>query len=295
MASWKEKLELEKESLEVGIAETGIASASFFHALTPKRRVLIVVFFLAIIPATIGARYGAEALMEQQLKDNIATAHLAYVDPETPKIGEVKILPAGDNTYSAYVEVENLNVDLSASNIFYKFNFFDAAGSVAAETSGTMYLLPDQKKYITVPRIDSTERIVRGTLTLSSITWQKQFTSAEVGLRTVAPLIYEQADPLTLVAEGSVVNNSPYRLKNVRLVFLVHGLNGQVIAISQRDEYDISAFARRAYKQFIPGVASVQVKEVEVIADTNTLDTNNLILEQAEPLDPPANSPTNKR
>jgi hypothetical protein len=109
--------------------------------------------------------------------------------------------------------------------------------------------------------------------------WQKKLNIPSVKLITALPNFYNMIDPPAFVAEGYVQNSSPYRLKQVRLTFLVYNSAKQIMTISQRDEFDLKPYERRAYKQLWPNLRLTTVQNVKVIAETNVLDPANLQLD----------------
>ncbi len=106
--------------------------------------------------------------------------------------------------------------------------------------------------------------------------WQKKLNLPNVKLRASEPLLYDESNPLTFIAEGSIINESPYEVASGRIVFLLLDDNNKIIGVSQRDEYKLLPFGRRAYKQLWPGLYKTQVKKVQVLPSTNILDPLNI-------------------
>ena len=100
-------------------------------------------------------------------------------------------------------------------------------------------------------------------------------------LTTSKPVSSYQTAPPAFVLQGDFFNNSPYELKKVRLTFVLFNPNVQIIGVSQRDESTIKPFERRAYKQLWPNSAVPELGKIDVTADTNTLDENNLTVSSA--------------
>jgi hypothetical protein len=194
----------------------------------------------------------------------------------------VNLIKTGPTWYSAYVEVQNENLDLAAQSIPYTFEFYNFAKEKVATSSGIFYLLPNQKKFLVVPRVDTSEQLARAEVVLGKYSWQKRRSVPEVSLKAASPIVYNEFDPTNLVVEGAVVNNSAYRLGGVQLVFVLYDNSNRIIGISSREEYDVPAFGRRAYKQTWPTLLKENVARAVVYPDTNTLDIDNLIPETGE-------------
>jgi hypothetical protein len=282
MTSLKDNLLLEKESLELSLAEGSFSFRNFLRGFPPGKKMLLLVLAIALVPAIVGVRLGTQVLTEKRLAQSVITAHPSFLSPKAPVIGAVQLFNSNHGWYSAIAEVSNENLDLGATNVAYHFNFYDSSGELVTTTSGTLYLLPDQvqpsqKKYIVAPRVDSKQALSRGELVLGEVKWQKRLTVPNVELKAAAPFLSNETDPLTLVAEGAVVNNSPYELAALRLVFLLYDQTNKLVGVSQREEFSLPAFGRRAYKQTWPDLAASNISKVVVLPETNMLDINNLI------------------
>jgi hypothetical protein len=70
--------------------------------------------------------------------------------------------------YSAYVEVENQNLDLVADNIGYNFRFYNSKNEEVYSSKGNFYLLLGEKKFVVLPKFVSTESVTFGKFELSS-------------------------------------------------------------------------------------------------------------------------------
>lgn len=280
MAGIKDTIEVNVQGALLGAQEGGFSFVSQFKALPRWKRNLILTIAIAIIPVYLIARFGTEQFLAQRYGREALSAQAAFKTAQAPAVGSMTIIRNPNNTYSGVVLVTNSNLDLAATGITYSASFQNGEKKTVSTASGTLYLLPNEKKYVVFAKIDSgTEAISSGTLKLDNINWQKKLNIPEVKLRASEPLLYDEANPLTFIAEGSIINDSPYQIANARIVFLLFGENNQIIGVSQRDESRLVPFGRRAYKQLWPGLYRTQVKKIQVIPVTNTLDPQNVTVE----------------
>jgi hypothetical protein len=173
----------------------------------------------------------------------------------------------------------NPNLDLATKGVNYTAQFKNTAGEIIATSTGSTLLLPNQKKFIVIPRIETSEAPATGTISIADVAWQKPANLLTVSIRTPEPFLYDQANPQTLYAEGAIVNNSPYRLGVVHITFVAYDAAGNIIAVSNRTEQDVVANGRRAYRQPWPGLFRSQVARITVLADTDTLTASNVRLD----------------
>lgn len=286
MAGIKETAKIQVESATLALQEAGFSFGDRFSAMPVWKKRLAIAMLIALIPGYVAVRFGTEYYLSLQYGRQALVAHEAFSGALNPEVGKVQIIRNPNGLYSAFVEVVNPNLDLSAPELSYSWSFTGKEGEVIYATSGSTYLLPNEKKYLVVPRIESAIPITAGKISVDQVAWQKRLAIPDIELKVSEPLLYDEANPLAFFAEGSVINNSPYTVQSVRLVFLLYDNNNKVIGISQRDENRIVAYGRRAYKQQWPGLYRNDVRRVQVIAYTNALDPANLLIEQRTEFDP---------
>lgn len=282
MTGLKETLQVKTEGTILAAEQAGFSLTTSFKQMPGWKRNLVLVLLFALVPGYLLARFGTEQMLRLQYARQALVAHPSFSAPVDPTVSAVTVIKNPSGNYSAYTIVTNPNLDLTAENISYQIAFQTATGQEVNRVSGTIYLLPNEKRYVVIPRIETTEQLSSGNLTLGEVQWQKKLSIPEVQLKVSEPITYEEVNPLTFFAEGAVVNNSPYDLGAVRLVFLLFDQDNKVIGVSQRDEFQVPAFGRRAYKQQWPGLYKADVYKVQVIASTNAMDPQNLKI-QSQP------------
>lgn len=277
MAGIKETVQVNVQETILGAEEAGFSFVNEFRAMPGWKQTVIFAIIVSIIPAYVLVRIGSEQYLTQQYGRQALSAHSAFNASQSPLVGPMSIVRNPNNTYSGLALVTNPNIDLAATGIAYTAEFLNAGGEVTYTAEGSMYLLPNEKKYVVIPRVDITKgAIVSGKLTLGTANWQKKLSIPEVKLRATEPILKDESNPLTFIVEGSVINESPYQVGSARIVFILYDSADKIIGVSQRDEYRLVPFGRRTYVQQWPGIYRDQVKKVQVMPSTNTLDPLNI-------------------
>lgn len=276
MSELKENLKIQYTGVVLGIQDGLFKLKQWFTGLPAWERTLIIVLIIMLIPGVIGVRYGSELYFTKSLNQYAVAAHPAFDASEPLKVSTPKIVQNSNGIISAYAEVTNRNLDLAIENLRYTFHFFNAQGDESATISGETYLLPNEKKWIVLSRVQSLQNIQSATVEIDPPTWQKRLNLPEVTLRMSEPYVYEEVNPLATVAEGSVVNNSPYNIKQASLLLVLYDKNDNVLAVTTREEYTLKAYERRAYKLQWPNIYKADVDRIELQAYTNVLDPSNL-------------------
>lgn len=279
MASLKENIEIQTGGAVLAAQEGLYKSKQTFFGLPLWERVLLIIVVVSLVPGYTIVRYGTELVLTKLNARESLVAQPSFSIPEPLEVGKVSVIKNSNDTYSAYATVTNPNLDLALPNLKYTFKFNTSSAEQVATQGGQNYLLPDQQKLIVAPRVVSSQAITSATLEIEEPEWQKRLTVPEVELRMAEPYVYEEVNPLATIVEGSVVNNSEFALNQASLVIVLYGENNKVLAVSQREEYTIKPYERRAYRLSWPGISRASVKKVDLKAYTNLLDETNLSLD----------------
>lgn len=271
MSLLKQKAELELELAEL---KTQQALLSF---PTPLRWALIFCL-IAILPGYIIAKKLSYNYWTKSYSQYLIAAKPSFSDPQNPKVGDAAILNAGSGFYSAVITVTNPNLDLSLAKTKYDIIFLNRQNEEVYRDSDEIFLLPDQKKTIIVPRFASTDEIAKTEFNFKEeLRWQKKASIPSVNISTVVERTYSQIDPNAFVTEGYYTNPGSTQLGQVRLNFFIYSISGKLIGVSRRDDFSLNPGERRAFKQLWPNLYVESGAKVTVTAETNVLDPSNLI------------------
>lgn len=283
-------MSLFKQKVELEMAEAELLIQKNLGQFPPLIKWLVIIIVIGLLPAFYLTKKISSTYWQKKYQSFHLIGKPSFENPLELKINKVTVFFEDNNTYSALAEITNENLELAARQISFKFNFFNAQGQkitvLSGETQGETFILPSQTKYLISPKIVSTDKIVTSKLeTTKKPLWQKRLNIPKVKLITTLPTFENITDPPAFVAEGYVQNSSPYRLKQVRLTFIVYNTSNQILAVSSRDEFDLKPYERRAYKQLWPNLRLNSVLNIKVTSETNVLDPSNLQLD-TEPASP---------
>lgn len=266
-----------KYNARLGLFYTSQAIAS----VPPFQRIAIMFCIIALLPAYWITRVASNGYYRALYYTSEVEAHPSFENPKAVVTGPVKLLSAGTNSYSAYVQIKNENDSLAARTGNYKFTFSNKQGEQIYTTGGKFYMLPGQTKYLVVPRFNATEPVSSSSVEISEVAWQNRIEIPKVALSKSLPQTYNQPDPQAFVVEGTISNDSPYNVGDARITYLLYNTNNNIISVSQRDEFNLRPQERRAYKQLWPGVFTTDIGKVDVVLETNVLDPTNVKVENA--------------
>lgn len=244
------------------------------YTFAPWQRVVLVVGIIMIIPAYWIFRVGATSAYGYAYKKSALIARPSFTDAKDLQAGPVVVLPVAGGGYIAYAKVVNPNLKVSATQATYSAKFFGQNGEQVYQTSGQLYILPGKDTYVVVPRFNSPAATVSGKLEITSVKFQQKFQIPEVSLTAPTPTVFTEKEGVRL--EGVVINNSPYKLAAVHIVFFLYDANNKVVAVSDRSEFTVQPRERRAYVIHFPGIAQSDFVRAVPVAETNTADVANI-------------------
>jgi hypothetical protein len=271
MYTLKDKIEFEAREAKQSIKQKLDQFPRWF-------RWLLIIDVLVLFPTYIITKNVTLNIWQKKYSQYLIAAKPSFQNPKPIKIIKTYLVSTAANTYAyaAATEIRNENLDLSLKNQIYTYNFYNDKGDLVYSDKGTFFLLPNQKTYIVMPRLETNEHITKAELQLpAQLLWQKPLSIPQVKLLASLPYVYDQMSPQALVAEGVVENTSVYQLGQIRIVFLIFDKTGKAVGISQRNESVILPNERRAYKQLWPNLNASGLS-VQVFAETNTLDVANI-------------------
>lgn len=264
-----------KYQVEKSLYETGYT----FMQFTPVGRTLFLIFLLGSVPVYFLAKFVSIKYFDTVYTKNHISAKASTILASPLVSSPVTIYPTGERSYSALATITNPNLDISVASTNYTVRFYDASGRELYKYTDTFFLLPNEQKYIVVPRVDTDFAPASAKLEFTDPHFVKRFTIPKISFQSPTPQIYSQSTPQAFVVEGGVYNDSPYFLKIVRVKVLLYDAAGKVVGTTSTELGSVKPFERRGYKLLWPGQPYFAVARAQAFPDTDVLDPNNLRLQ----------------
>ncbi len=269
MSLLKEKALLELEEAEFYAGQT-------LNRFPPLMKYALYIILLGTIPAYLITKQVSRAYWDKHYKNAMVSAVPSFLEAQSPKLSPTTLI-SHQGSYTAVLEISNENIDLSLPETSFKIDFTNNLEQTVYTYEGKLFLLPNQKKYIVVPRFQTNEAIKSADFSfLQQLKWQKRLSIPKVNLAVIPATFENQTEPAAFVIESGLSNQSPYNIKQARLTFVVKDVDGKIITASQRDEFTLKPKELRSFKQSWPNLFIPNASKIEVYAETNPLDRNNL-------------------
>lgn len=269
--------DLQKQKIELEIAEKELQTKEFLQSVPKGKRILIIALAILIIPMFFAARFVSSEIYMRDFAKRESKAKPSVVDAKDIKVLEAKNLRIGNDTFSSYAIIKNDNPDLSASEVKYTFRLYDSSDKEIHVSSDKTYLLPTQQKFIILPNVRLSSIPTKVAFEVTEPVWQKRIDLPSVILRTTIPEYGDDLETGSFTITGNVENQSTFNLADVVVKGVVFGKSGQVIAVTQTTLNELKPKESRSYKMFWPVALDAESGGMpQIFVETNILDPSNM-------------------
>jgi hypothetical protein len=185
-------------------------------------------------------------------------------------------IPTIENNFDLVAEIKNPNSVWGAKAINYTFYLYDGSGENIASKQGSIYILPQETKYIVEPKIYSEAVPQRVELKIGNVLWQRL-----TGFRDMTLKIKEKNVQTGIGAPnriyGVIENNTNYNLNKGELNGVVFDANNEIIAAGKTEMTTLMIGEDRYFEIGWPYVINGQVSNYDIKAYVNVFADNAFI------------------
>ncbi|GAC1413329.1 MAG: hypothetical protein NVSMB66_4980 [Candidatus Doudnabacteria bacterium] len=268
---------IEKQRLEIAVAEKELQTKEFFQGFSGLKRGLFFALVILIIPAYFLAKFTVAYFYLQNVSKNQVTAHAAVLQPLNVNVIDTHALSIINDSYSAYALIKNPNKDLSAKDLNYTFKFYDAANNQIGASKDRTYLLGGEQKYLVLANIKLKSVPQKVTVEIENPVWKRKLLVPNVLISKGIPQYADSVDPMGFAVQSTISNQSTYTIGSVKISGVLFNRDGKVIGVNQTVQNSLLPKEIRGYKLFWPIPLASQVALIPtIIVETNVLDLDNL-------------------
>ncbi len=205
--------------------------------LTPIQRFIVVFGIICIIPGYWVMRWGTYGVLTYKYNQQKLEPHPSFSSVLPLRASPVTILKFSDDSYTAISTFTNPNSEIALSSALLHLKGFDDKGNLVYEKSQSFYLLPGQKQNLVSPIFNSAFAINKMSAEVESPHWQKRFETPTIEIeqkQTSVEVSGEKAE-----FEGTIINHSPFTLKEVEATYILTNNKKQTIGAVTRIEKDV--------------------------------------------------------
>lgn len=203
------------------------------------------------------------------------------VNAEQIKVLWTKIIELKNSQFNVVAQIENPNKNLGSKSFAYEFIFYDENNQEIKREKGKSYIMPDEKKYIISMFSSIEKRPAYVNFQISDAQWQN------AALETIFSIREKNYGPSDFKvtrtyyeATGIVDNSSGYDFRDVEISVVLFDASGGVIDVNKTGVNNLLSKESRFFKAGWYYELPSNVSKLEVKADTNIFDLDNLIIRQ---------------
>ncbi|MBI3671791.1 hypothetical protein HY249_03285 [Candidatus Azambacteria bacterium] len=186
-----------------------------------------------------------------------------------------------DGRYDAFAVVKNPNSQYGASDLKYRFKFYDKDDQFISEISGKSFISAGEAKYIALSNIDLAAAPASVKIEFDPVIWKEQMrTNIKLPIFSKK---YENTSGLGVIGvsqvSGVIENQSNYSFSDVGLFAALLDKDGKYIAVNQTKINNLRSGERRdiVIPWFSEIKNSADVAKVVVEASANVIDDSNIL------------------
>jgi len=245
-----------------------------------KQIVILAVFLLIVSVLGTGVYFLTHKKNTASCTDGIQNQGESGIDCGTPcgnfceetrdpiEILYQNFIPTIENNFDLVAEIKNPNSVWGAKAINYTFYLYDGSGENIASKQGSIYILPQETKYIVEPKIysDVTPKTVE--LKIGNVLWQRLTGFRDMTLKIKEKNIQTGLDAANRIY-GVIENDTNYNLNKVELTGVVFGANNEITAAGKTEMTTLMIGEDRYFEIDWPYAISSQVFTYDIRAYVN--------------------------
>ncbi len=189
------------------------------------------------------------------------------------------IFNLGNNYYSAYVKIKNIEFDWGVAAQEYTAEFITLGGTSINKVNGSTFILPSREKLLVFSRFfsDKTPDHINFSLEKSNFIHKPQIDfNYELERRMV------NNTPAGLVVSAGIKNLTPFTVRNVNLPVAVYNSQNEIVAVNFTTINDLLSGETRTFQYSWPLTVPSAVR-AEIMPEVNVFDRNIFYVESGAP------------
>ncbi len=239
--------------------EIGLVIGDSFRGRNKKWIYFQVFIFLVAFPMYFGVR---EAVYNVAMSAYHAPKVTELAERLPLEIIEQGFLKSGDNNYTPYVKLKNLNLDWGVPDLEYSADVKTLDGTMLSTVTGASFILPATDKYILLPRINSSKTPTSIDFSLLGSKFVlKPVTFPEVNIdvqRTQVGIVDGQT-----VLSAVLKNNSPFTIAQVDIPVILYNERTQIVGLNYTNINDLKSGELRSFQltwpSILPGILRAEI------------------------------------
>ncbi|MBX4187145.1 MAG: hypothetical protein KW802_02725 [Candidatus Doudnabacteria bacterium] len=191
------------------------------------------------------------------------------------------IFDLGNNSYSAYAKIKNIEYDWGMPNQTYTAEFKTLGGTSVTKVNGSAFILPSSEKLIVFSRFTSDTKPEQMLMTLGE---QHFIHKPRFDFSYELERVNVQTRNGEIIVSGGIKNTTPFIIKQINLPVAIYDNRNQIAAVNFTYVNDVLSGETRTF-QYTPLTASLVSGSIraEIAPEVNVFDRNIFEIESGSP------------
>lgn len=222
---------------------------------------------LAIVPGYYAARAGFVALANSKYQP----PKIIYNSPvkQPLEILDKGIFDLGNNSYSGYVRIKNLEHDWGVPKQEYVAEFKTLGGTLVTRVNGSIFILPSSEKLIIFSRFTAEQKPTEISFSLAESHFIHK---PEVFFDFALERISIKNQPEGLIVSAGIKNLTAFTVSQINLPAVVYDAKNNVVAVNYTYINDVKSGETRTFQYAWPVAASSGTLRAEISPEINIFD-----------------------
>ncbi|OGE88033.1 MAG: hypothetical protein A3J07_01885 [Candidatus Doudnabacteria bacterium RIFCSPLOWO2_02_FULL_49_13] len=230
----------------------------------------LIITIVAIIPMF----YTAKFLLTRAIVSSYHPPQVIYTEAVTVPLSvmDQKIFSLGQNAYSGYIRIKNVNLEWGTPAQRYTVEFKTLGGTLINRIAGAVFILPASEKLVVFSRFTSQQKPETIQVTLEATEFlRKPALSLTVELERVS---FKTGNDATLVSAG-IRNLSAFTINQINLPVALYNAKNEVVGVNFTYLNQVRSGETRTF-QYVWASPVTGAVRAEIVPEINIFDRNIL-------------------
>lgn len=225
-----------------------------------------------VLVAAIPAYFIFKAMFVKTMILSYHQPQMVYlaVEKQPLQILDKKVFSLGNNSYTGYVKIKNINLEWGVGNQGYTAEFKTFGGTSLRTVTGQTYVLPASEKLLVFSRFTSQQKPDVIEVSLSDPHFIHK---PDIEFNFELERINTQNNPNGLIVSAGIKNLTALTIKQINLPVIVYNNKNEIVAVNFTNINDVLSGETRTFRYTWPEGVFGAVR-AEIGPEINVFDRN---------------------
>ncbi len=232
---------------------------------------------IAII-ATIPVYYAAKYSFTKAIMATYHPPQVIYTErvKQPLEVIDQKIFSLGQNAYSGYIRIKNVNLEWGVPSQAYVVEFKTLGGTLINRIAGTTFVLPASEKLVVFTRFTSPQKPDTITATLEATKFLRK---PEININTELERVNLKTTADSTIVSAGIRNLSAFTINQINLPVALFNSKNEIVGVNFYSISKVLSGETRTF-QYVWTSPVSSAARAEILPEINVFDRNILSTDQ---------------